>query len=159
MIEYPAWYGGGWPDQELIACDLLTPFLNLLTPTGLAVTWLPDDYEKRVPIVRAYRTGGGADAEGNLDVGMVQLGVIGASRADSWSVAEFCRQVFLSYEHGGKVLRADSTITNVVSISEAVGPQQLPELNPDYRLVPMTFQMVTSKPRPRPNYALIRESL
>ncbi|MFR9767054.1 hypothetical protein [Nocardia sp. SC052] len=160
-IVFPDWWEGGWPDAELVALDLAQYYLNLLTPTGLAVTWLPDDFadlvEAGTPVVRAYR--GGMGAEGLWDPAAVQLGVIARKRSTSWEVLEYLRQMFLSYEHGGPVRRADGSITYVDCIEEIVGPQQLPELNPDDRLVPATYRIELRRPRNLPDYARIRESL
>ncbi|WP_328439111.1 phage tail termination protein [Nocardia puris] len=161
MIEFPDWYQGGFPDRELVVMDLVQTYLNLCTPAGLACTWLPDNVNALVdagtPVVRVYR--GGLGADGLWDAAAVQLGVIAATRADSWSVMEYLRQIMLSYEHGGPVRREDGSITMLQSVSEIVGPQQLPELNPDHRLVPATFRVECRIPRDVPDYALIRESL
>lgn len=159
MITFPDWYRGGFPDAELVVMDLLQPFLNLLTPTGLACTWLPEDYADRFPIVRVYRGGGSEDYENRSDWAAVQLGVIGDSRADSWAVMEYCRQVMLSYRRGGRVTRADGSTTLVKSISEMTGPQMLPELSPDHRLVPTTFRVECRRPTGSPDYARVREEL
>lgn len=161
MITFPDWWEGGFPDAELVVIDLVQHYLDLLTPQGRAVTWLTDNHadlvDSGVPIVRVYRGGTGAD--GLFDPAAVQLGVIAATRADSWQVLEYLRQVMLSFEHGGGVRREDDSITMVQSIEEMVGPQQLPELNPDHRLVPATFRVLFRYPRDKPDYARIRESL
>ena len=162
MIVFPAWYRGGFPDRELVVMDLLAPFLGLLADEsgprpGLACSWLPADYGDHLPIVRVYRVGGSADD--GVDVAAVQLGVIGADRAESWAVAEFCRQIMLSFTDGGTVARADGTATLVDSITEMAGPVQLPELNPDFRLVPVTFAVICRRPRGTPDYRTVRESL
>ena len=160
-VVFPDWYEGGFPDRELVVMDALQPFLDLMTPTGLAVTWLPDDYDDLVraghSIVRVYR--GGLGVEGIFDAAAVQLGVIAGTRADSWSVMEYLRQMLLSYKRGGPVRREDGSITHITSVEEMIGPQQVPELNPDYRLVPATFRVECRQPRDIPDYAAIRESL
>lgn len=160
-VAFPAWYKGGFPDRELVILDLVQGFLDLCTPAGLACTWLPDNYSQLVasgaPVVRIYRGGMGAD--GLWDAAAVQVGVIASTRADSWAVMEYLRQILLSYDHGGLVKRADDTFTSISSIEEIVGPQQIPELNPDNRLVPATFRVECRIPRDVPDYARIRESL
>lgn len=160
-VAFPAWYEGGFPDRELVVLDLVQKYLNLCTPAGFACTWLPDDVQTRVaagtPVVRIYRGGMGSD--GLWDAAAVQVGVIAATRADSWAVMEYLRQVLLSFDHGGKVRRADNSITYISSIEEITGPQQLPELNPDNRLVPATFRVECRIPRDVPDYARVRESL
>lgn len=161
MIAFPAWWKGGFPDAELVVLDLVQKYLDLLTPKGKAVTWLTADHttlvDSGVPVVRVYR--GGIGSNGLWDPASVQLGVIAASRADSWAVMEYLRQVMLSFNRGGAVKRADNSITMIASIEEMVGPQQLPELNPDHRLVPATFRVELRYPRTMPDYAPIRESI
>jgi hypothetical protein len=159
VIAFPEWYEGGFPDRELVVMDLLQPFLDLLNPRPLAVSWLPKDYGKQLPLVRVYRGGGGVDEEGRADNAAIQVAVIGRSRAESWALLEYCRQVLLSYEHGGAVTREDGTTTSVDPVSEMVGPQQIPELNPDYRLVQLTFRVPARRPVSTPDYARIREAL
>lgn len=159
MIALPEWYEGGFPDREHVVMDLLQPFLDLVTPRVQAVSWLPDKYGDHLPIVRVYRGGGGTDGEGSADNAAIQIAVIGRSRKESWALMEYCRQVMLSYDHGGAVLREDGSTTEVDSISEMVGPQQIPELNPDFRLVQLTFRVPCRRPKSTPDYARIREAL
>lgn len=158
-IQFPAWWKGGFPDREEVVMDLLQPYLDLLSPQGYACTWLPEKYGDKLPIVRVYRGGGSEDYDTRSDPAAVQLGVIGASRADSWAVVEYCRQIMLSYRHGGRVTRADGSVTLVKSIEEMTGPQQLPELNVDYRLVPITFRVNCKWPSGLPDYSRVRENL
>lgn len=161
MITFPTWWKGGFPDAELVVLDLVQKYLDLLTPKGKAVAWLTADHtalvDSGVPVVRVYR--GGIGSNGLWDPASVQLGVIAASRADSWAVMEYLRQVMLSFNRGGAVKRADNSIAMIASIEEMVGPQQLPELNPDHRLVPATFSVEFRYPRDMPDYAAIRESI
>lgn len=161
MIAFPDWYEGGFPDAELVVMDLAQTFLDLLTPTGVAVSWLTKDHTDIVdsgrPVVRVHR--GGLGADGLWDPAAVQLGSIASTRSDSWQVMEYLRQILRSYEHGGGVRREDGSITTIQSVTEIVGPQQLPELQRDHRLVPATFRIVFRAPRRQPDYARIRESL
>ncbi|WP_029932513.1 phage tail termination protein [Nocardia otitidiscaviarum] len=160
-VTFPAWYEGGFPDSELLVMDLCQTFLDLCTPQGTAVTWISKEHiamaDAGTPIVRVYRSGPGAD--GLWDPAAVQVAVLASTRADSWAVMEYLRQILLSYEHGGLVERADSSTTAVTTITEMVGPQQLPELNPDHRMVPATFRVECRRPQSLPDYARIRESL
>nr|WP_305780009.1 hypothetical protein [Nocardia nova] len=139
--------------------DLVQTYLDLLTPQGKAVTFLTEEdgalIDSGVPVVRVYR--GGLNAEGLWDPAAVQLGVIAQTRADSWAVMEYLRQIMLSYDHGGAVKRADGSITSIATIEEIGGPQLVPELNPDHRLVPATFNVECRRPRELPDYARIRE--
>ncbi|WP_280393042.1 hypothetical protein [Nocardia wallacei] len=160
-VQFPDWYEGGYPDRELVVMDLIQTYLDMCDPAGIACTWLPDGMEdllaQGIPVVRVYR--GGLGADGLWDSAAVQLGVIAGTRADSWAVLEYLRQIMLSFDHGGAVRREDGTLTMIASITEMVGPQQLPELNPDHRLVPATFNVECRLPRTIPDYAAIRESL
>lgn len=161
MITFPDWWRGGYPDAELVVLDLVQTYLDLLTPQGVAVAWLTKDHTDTVnsgtPVVRVYR--GGAAENGLFDPAIVQLGVIAATRRDSWEVAEYLRQVLRSFDRGGAVRREDGSITMIESADEVVGPQQLPELNPDHRLVPFSVRVTFRYPRDMPDYAAIRESL
>lgn len=160
-VVFPDWWEGGYPDRELVVLDLVQKYLDLLTPQGLACTWLPDNVtelvDSGIPVVRVYR--GGGTEHGLFDAAAVQIAVIANTRADSWAVMEYLRQIMLSYERGGPVRREDGSITMLASVDEIVGPQQLPELNPDHRLVPATFRVECRYPRTRPDYAAVRESL
>lgn len=173
-LVLPAWYEGGFPDRELVVMDALQPVLDLvdvLDSSGaqvydgaaprrpLACTWLPADYAQRLPVVRVYRGGGAGDVGVMSDPAAVQVAVIADTRAESWQLLEYCRQWLLSFAHGGTVIRADDSTTLIDCVEELVGPQQLPELNPDKRLVPLTFRVACRKPRGLPDYAKIRESL
>lgn len=160
-IAFPDWYEGGYPDRELLLCDLLQKYLDLCTPTGLACTWLPADYSAQVdagtPMVRVYR--GGLGADGQWDAAAMQVAVIASTRADSWALLEYLRQILLSFDRGGKVRRADGEINTVTSIGELVGPQQIPELNPDFRMVSLTFRVECRRDRHLPDYAAVRATL
>jgi hypothetical protein len=173
-LGWPDWWAGGFPDRERVVLDALQPVLNLvdvLDSVGapifdgivqrrpLACTWLPDNYSDKLPVVRIYRGGGAADAGIMRDPAAVQIAAIADTRQESWELIEFCRQWLLSYHRGGTVLRADGSMTLVDCIEELVGPQQVPELNPDKRLVPLTFRVVCRKPKGLPDYQKIRETL
>lgn len=160
-VTFPGWYEGGFPDREELVMDLVQTYLNLCTPAGTACTFLTPEIVAAVdtgaPAVRVYR--GGLGANGQWDAAAVQVAVIAATRADSWAVMEYLRQVLLSFERGGLVSRADGSKTAVACITEMVGPQQIPELNPDHRMVPATFYVEVRRPTTLPDYARIRESL
>lgn len=173
-LVFPDWHTGGFPDRELVVMDALQPVLdlvevrdaagNVILDDGqprrpLACTWLPDDFASRLPLVRVYRGGGAAEASTMKDPANVQVATIGATRADSWQLAEYCRQWLLSYAKGGTVTHPDGSKTLIDCVEEWIGPQQLPELNPDSRLVPLTYRVVCRPPSPRVDYAKVRESL
>lgn len=166
MIAFPPWFTGGFPDRELVVVDLLQPFLDMLdipdaAVPPLATTWLPDNWQERLPapLVRVYRTGGEIDETTKRDHAFIQLGVIGETRTDSWAVIEYCQELMLSYADGGTVYRRGGGSTLVDSIEQMSGPQLIPELNPDNRLVPMTFRVSCRRPKGLPNYRVLRESM
>lgn len=160
-IQFPNWYVGGWPDRELLMLDLTQRWLDELNPQGVSVTWLPDNFEELLTegriIARIYR--GGLGADGKIDAAAVQVTTIGASRQDSWDAMEYLRQMILSYQRGGTVLRADGSTTWISYVEEMVGPQQIFEMDLDERMVPATFRIECPLPRNIPDYARIRESL
>lgn len=173
-LGFPAWYQGGFPDRELVVLDILQPVLDTVDVFDragsqvfdgvnprrpFACAWLPDNYLEHLPLVRVFRGGGAADADIMRDPAAVQVAVIADTRQESWELLEFCRQWLLSYHRGGKVLRADASTTLVDCIEELVGPQQLPELSLDKRLVQLNFRVVCRKPKGLPDYQKIRETL
>lgn len=173
-LRFPTWWEGGFPDREKVVMDALRPVLDLvdvlddfdaqlfdgvLPRRPYACTWLPENYADRLPIIRVYRGGGAADAGVLKDPASVQVAAIARTRAESWELIEFCRQWLLTYRDGGTVVRADGSRTLIDKVGELVGPQQVPELNPDYRLVPLTFSVVCRLPRGTPDYQKEREAL
>lgn len=160
---FPDWWKGFLPDREFVVMDLLQPFLDQCeSDTGTTIgcdTRLPDELSSHLPFIRVYRGGGAGDVGVLTDPAAVQLGVIGVTRSDSWELMNFCRALMWTYRDGGSVLREDGSHTYVDSITEMTGPQQIPELNPDHRLVPLTFRVTCRPPRGLPNYKQIRESI
>lgn len=174
-LTFPDWWHGGYPDRELVVMDALQLVLDLVDVLDehgnpvldehgdpvrpLACTWLPDNFADRLPIVRVHRGGGATSGSSKQDPANVQVATIGRTREEAWALAEYCRQWLLSFERGGSVPRADGTTTLIDCIEEFTGPQQMPEILPDARLVPLTYRVVCRMPNPRPDYAKVRESL
>jgi hypothetical protein len=173
-LGFPTLYKGGFPDREKVVQDLLAPFVamvDVFNDTGAQIfdgpdprrpytcTFLPENYGDMLPIIRLYRGGGAADAGVLSDPASVQVAVIADTREDSWKLMEYCRMWLLSYARGGTVARVDGSTTLIDSVGELVGPQQVPELNPDKRMVPLTFRVVCRKPRELPDYEQVRESI
>lgn len=173
-LVFPAWFEGGFPDRELVVEDALTLPLSMVDVFDIngqlvmdgstprrprTCTQLPANYGDLLPILRIYRGGGAADVGILQDPASVQLAAIADTREDSWALMEFCRQWLLSYRKGGTVHRKDGSKTLIDCVEELVGPQLVPELNPDKRMVPLTFRVVCRRPRGLPDYQQIRESL
>ncbi|MET8648412.1 phage tail termination protein [Nocardia aurea] len=173
-LTFPGWWKGGFSDRELVVQWALQPVLNLvevfdingaqvmdgITPRHPRLcTMLPEDYRSKLPIGRIYRGGGAADTGVLSDPASVQLAIIAETREDSWQLMEYCRMWLLSYADGGTVHAPDGSKILVDRVGELVGPQLVPELSPDTRMVPLTFQVVCRKPRGLPDYRKIRDSL
>lgn len=129
--------------------DLVQAELDRLSPKGFACTFLPDtfsdDIDSGVAFARVQRMGGGLDEHRNTDLGMLQVDVIAASRSAAWQVMTLLRTRFLAFYQGGEILREDGSKTYVYEIEEINGPLQLPELNPDDRMVRQTVVMRTRR--------------
>lgn len=176
MIVFPDWYKGGWPDREVVCQDAVRPFTDVLDVYRLApgggqeqvlnaddsprrpflCSWLPDDYPAKLPVVRFYRGGGATDLGKLRDPASVQVGVIASTRDDSWEILDYIRQVMLALPRaGGMVRRRDGSWTLVSGVGELVGPEMIPELNPDDRLVVHTLAVDCRLPRDVPDYGPI----
>jgi hypothetical protein len=132
-----------WPDVEDLMCTYFERF-------GHTCTEYPDEHDEDgqplfdnlLPIIVINR-GGGGSPDGIVDVAIVQVAVTAASRAESWRVMNTgIRRAVKAAEHG-------CTIDGytIVEMSEVVGPQQLPSLNPDHREVQLEFQVNVQRPR------------
>lgn len=152
----PAWYQGGYPDREALVIGILQPRLDEWTGTSIrAVSWLPDNaYASTDPIVRVYRTGGGVQGDAARDQAVVQVAVLSPSRALSWAVMEFCRQILLAYDRLPAAKRSGVDVAE-----EVIGPQQIPDLNPEGRLVTTSWRIGCRIPRNTPDYAQVIEGL
>ena len=119
-----------WPDVEALVCDW---FEDL----GVVRTWYPepDEIEGLLPLIIVQRTGGGSP-DGHQDVALVTIAVTAQSRAASWALMGRIRDRVRDASHG---LETDAALVDAVV--EQVGPQQIPQLNPDHREVQMTFQV------------------
>lgn len=154
MIDFPSWWphgAGGFPDAEKLMRLLFQPLL-----TNVAVgSWLPkpDVYEQQLisggGFLRTYRTGGRINRDQNRDEPKIQFAALTRSRDDSWELIEFVRQILESFAEGGIIA---GTTHKIVCSGEVVGPQLIPELIADDRLVPITVEIFTWKPSGLPDY-------
>ncbi|HMH59210.1 MAG TPA: hypothetical protein VK537_08515 [Galbitalea sp.] len=174
MIVGPDIYVGGWPDREKVCQDAMRPFANLLSVYTIdpntqqqvqvmnpdstprrpyLCSYIPDNFNDLLPVVRFYRGGGASDQGKLMDQASVQIGVIAATRDDGWWILEYLRQMMLALPRsGGAVKRADGSTTSVTAVSEIDGPEMIPELNPDNRLVVHTLAVTCRLPRELPDY-------
>lgn len=151
LITYPAWYGGGFPDIEILMADLFQPLLGGVE----VVSWLPEPNTYNAQLdagygyLRAFRMGGKINYDQKRDEPKVQLAALTRKRDDSWQLIEFIRQVLDAYQLGGVV---PGTGISLTMAGEVVGPQLVPEIIQDDRLVPITFELHTKKPKGLKNY-------
>jgi hypothetical protein len=151
-LTLPAWYEGGYPDIEKLVRALFQP---LLASTDV-VSWIPkpETYEDKLATgrsyLRAYRTGGAIDYVKRRDQPRVQYAALTGSRDDSWELVEFVRQVLSCFVDNGTII--PGTEYQLYAEGEVVGPQLIPELLQDDRLVPITFEFHTWKPKGLPDY-------
>lgn len=143
MIALPVGYKPRFPDSEIVVLDMCQPELDRLTPSGTAVTWWPQRDTTKIddgfPWVRVHRVPGAYEADGHLLKSNVQVSVLTERRADSWAVLEFVGdELFRKYEHGGRVEHEDG-FTMVRGFEVAPITQQIPDLNPDHRVVQTVF--------------------
>lgn len=159
-FTFPEWYKGGFPDAELTVRDMLRPYLALCSPSPEVLSWLPEKYDQHLPVVTVFRGSGTIDPESGLvDRPQVQVSCIAKSRADSWALMEFCRQMILSYKNGGRVHHDNGSVSVVKSVCEAVGPELTPAVVFDERIALATFTLETSKSLGVPDYQGVREQL
>lgn len=150
MVQLPASYKRSFPDQELVVLDLIQPWLDEMTPQGVAVNWLPGDATQKVAEGISYATvsrvpGGGVN--GVLDEGVIQVAVLASSRTDSWAVTEYLRSRLLDCLHGVDVSHEDGSSTRVHSVTQNNTPL-LPSVSvPDQRLTWATYNVTCRKYR------------
>lgn len=153
MIGYPAWYEGGCPDVERV---MKTLFDGLLANVEV-VSWMPPDYADTLAaggsFLRIYRLGGRINVENRawVDEARVQFAALCTSRDESWQLVEFVRQMLYAFRDGGTVVGQTAT-TFVAVAGEVVGPQLIPEQMRDERLVSVTFDVHTNRPKGLPEY-------
>lgn len=148
-ITLPDWYQGGYPDIEKLVRTLFQPMM----PDISVVSWLPkpsvyeDVLKNSEGFLRCYRTGGSVNRPEKRDEPRVQFAALTRSRDDSWELIEFVRQVLEAFGEGnGSTKVVPGTSTMLGCPGEVVGPQLIPELLQDDRLVPVTFELWTKRP-------------
>lgn len=123
---------------------------NLAWSPTYVVTYLPnpDVYDPWLnqgnAYLRAYRMGGGFNHTERRDEPRVALAALTRSRDTSWYLIEFVRQVLNGYQSGGTVDGAPGV--TLWMAGEVVGPQQIPEIIEDDRLVQITVGLQTRLP-------------
>lgn len=123
-----------YPDAELVMLDLLAPVAATVTHT--------DDHLK-APTVQVQRIGGSDN--GITDQPRIQVTCYGSTRAQAWQLAEQCRQIVLAT--GGTAVSGDNVTGVLIDSTRTVTPaQQLPERNPDLRVVSGAYLLTMRRP-------------
>ena len=147
-MQFPAGWMASYPDQERVLLAIIQPALDALDPGGVAVTWLPDDLagvlDAGKVVVRVHRVGGGLH-DRVLDTGTLQVAVIASTRATSWQALSYLRDVLIGAVDTD--ISIDGQDVHVGQVDEMSGPIQIPELNPDERLVQAMFAVTCRKVR------------
>lgn len=161
-LSFPDWYKGGFPDVEILMQLLFQPLVGTSqnpegswTPTDV-VTFLPEPNTYNAQLssgayLRVYRMGGRINFDQNKDETRVAIAALTRRRDDSWYLIEFVRQVLNCYQRGGIIPGAPGVM--VWMAGEVVGPQQIPEIIQDDRLVQITVELHTKKSIP--NYRAV----
>lgn len=173
MIIYPTWWRGGCPDVERTLKDLFTYPANLAATNLVGVdvvTWLPNPEAAEAWLgagngyLRVYRTGGAVDRDKLpwVDCTRVQIAAWCTSRDASWELIEYVREILGAYTNGGTVQRSTTSLSGLTTTfifvpGELVGPQLMPEQIRDDRLVPVTFEIQTDRPKGLPDYRELLE--
>ncbi|TQK29379.1 hypothetical protein [Arthrobacter sp. SLBN-53] len=146
-ITFPDWWQGGYPNIENLLKGFLAPRLG---PDIEPTYWLPppDKYQAHLQAgkgyLRIYRTGGRINREQKRDEPKVQFAALTPSRDDSWELCEIIRQIGEEFDKAAVV---PGTPHQLHCTGEVIGPQLIPELLQDSRLVPVTLEFHTWKPR------------
>lgn len=173
MITYPSWWRGGSPDAERTIKDLFTHPANTAAAglSGVDVrSWLPLPDKARAWLdgdngyLRVYRVGGqiNRDRRPWVDQTRIQIAAWCANRDDSWELIEYVREMLWAFEDGGTVHRSETTrsgldTTFIKVQGELLGPQLIPEQILDDKLVPVTFEIHTDRPKSLPDYRELLE--
>lgn len=134
-----------WPDAEQIIVATLDQVAQQMTPQPWVGTWIPDDYETQIqqaPLIVVQRTTGAADINNQVDVPLVEIGVLAETRADAQKINSYLRAWMLDVfpTHPQVPVR-------IVSITERVGSVMPPWINPDHRYVNALYEITIRRPR------------
>lgn len=151
----PAWYVAGLPMAE----DALKALFVPLFPTGVTgavevVNQLPDamlDTGWFGRILFVGRLGGVADVR--RDQAAIQIAGITNSRSDSQLLNKFVRDVLLCIDDDIEIELEDGNTATITGAQEITGPEEVPGLEYDERIVPSTFVITFDNPLETPDYS------
>lgn len=152
----PNWYEvPGFPLADSAAQALFAP----LFPTGIdgaveVVLQLPDavlDTGWFGRILFIARGGGAGDIR--KDQAAMQVAAITNSPTESQALIRFIRDVLVCVEDPIEVELEDGDVVTITAVSEMTGPEEIPGLEYDERIVPATFLFTFDNPLSTPDYS------
>lgn len=152
----PNWYEvPGFPLAESAGKALFAP----LFPTGFdgavqVVNQLPDavlDTGWSGRILFLARFGGAGDIR--KDQAAMQVAAITNSPTESQALIRFIRDVLVCVEDPIEVELEDGDVVTITAVSEMTGPEEIPGLEYDERIVPATFLFTFDNPLSTPDYS------
>lgn len=145
---YPDWYKGGYPDIETVLVQLFSELLTGVEIVNFLEQNAVDRLQAGTAFLRIARTSGHIDGDQQRDQARVQLAAWTPSRADSWELIEFVRQVLEAIDRGGGMWVAGAVLK---AAGEVVGPQLIPEQIRESRLIPVTYDIWVGHPATGPD--------
>ncbi len=157
-IEWlPSWYVPGWPSAE----DAVKALYRPVFPTGVAgavrvVNELPDDeagtgWTGRILFIARA---GGATVSVRHDQAAMQIAAITDSRADSLILSGFVRDINTSIEDDEIEVELDNgTVATITEVLEIAGPEEVPGMEYDERIIPATYLVTFANPLETPDYS------
>lgn len=153
----PNWYVPSWPSAEDAVLALYRP----LFPTGVGgavqvVNQLPDDeastgWTGRILFVARA---GGAAVTVRHDQAAMQIAAITDSRADSLILSGFVRDINTSIEDDEiEVELAGGSVATITEVTEIAGPEEVPGMEYDERIIPATYLFTFANPLETPDYS------
>lgn len=150
---FPDWYKGGFDDIEFVLKCLLEKHFVGCVPAPKVFSWLPETFRDDMPLVCVSRVPGAIDDCEQEDTSEVLVFVMTASRAESWELAEFVRQVLMAHARGVMVDVGDYR-ASIVRIERSAGPQlSVDEDAFTERMIPLSFRVTTRRRASCPDYS------
>lgn len=143
MVTFPDWFKGGGEDAENLVIDFLNPMVGQLEPAPKIYTWLPDLKKTPPPVIGLYRVKGFADPSKGTDYPIIHTLTIARKRSESVAIDEFLRQMLFTARNGAPVLKRDGTSGQIISCAPADGPEMLPGVDWDERMILSIYQLET----------------
>jgi hypothetical protein len=117
-----------FPDVEKAVGEILSDLATVVTATGEDIT---------EPTLVVNRVGGGALRQGYQDNALVEVAALCATRPESVALTNAVRQRLV---RGRMIATSHGLIDRV---GETTAPMQIPDLNPDVRRIPSTWEVIS----------------